>query len=195
MGREVRRVPLDWVHPSEPNGQARPLIGGNFLKAVVAEYDFEKMKWEQGFFKKTDYTNYCEHGGKPEVTWEPKTEEHEGTFAEWNGERPRAEDYMPVYDESEKVGYQMYETTTEGTPISPVFKDPEQLAHWLADTGASAFGGYTSTYEEWLAMIVGPGYSMSAIFTPGEGMQSGVSAISNSGMYATDKRETITDKE
>lgn len=50
-------------------------------------------------------------------------------------------------------GYQMWETTSEGSPISPVFATPEELARWLADNGASSFGRFTATYEQWLKMI------------------------------------------
>jgi len=47
----------------------------------------------------------------------------------------------------------MYETCTEGTPISPAFATPEELARWLADNEASAFGGMTASYEGWLRTI------------------------------------------
>jgi len=49
----------------------------------------------------------------------------------------------------------MYETCTEGTPISPVMDSLETLARWLADNGASAFGEMTATYEQWLKIIGG----------------------------------------
>jgi hypothetical protein len=57
---------------------------------------------------------------------------------------------MPEWPESERTHLQMYESTSEGTPISPVMETPEQLARWLADNGASAFGDMTATYEQWL---------------------------------------------
>lgn len=60
-------------------------------------------------------------------------------------------------------GWQMWETTSEGSPISPVFGTPEELARWLADTRASTFGSMTAGYDQWLAMIVGPGWAPSAI--------------------------------
>lgn len=67
------------------------------------------------------------------------------------GERPRPEDYMPSWTAEEKTHLMMYETTSEGTPISPAFATPEELARWLADNKASAFGNMTATYEQWLA--------------------------------------------
>lgn len=73
------------------------------------------------------------------------------------------------------AGYQMWETTSEGSPISPVFKTPEELAQWLASTGASSFGRDTATYETWLAFIRGPGWAPSMIVSS-RGARSGVEA-------------------
>jgi hypothetical protein len=77
-------------------------------------------------------------------------------------------------------GYQMWETTSEGSPISPVFKTPEELAAWLAANNASTFADRTATYEEWLTMITGTGWSMSAAIINGE-MISGVEYIGRKG--------------
>jgi len=60
---------------------------------------------------------------------------------------------MPDWTDAERTHWQMYENTSEGTPISPVMGSPEDLARWLADNEASAFAGQTATYEAWLATI------------------------------------------
>lgn len=70
-------------------------------------------------------------------------------------ELPHKDDFMPIWTPEEATHYMMYETCSEGTPISPAFATPEELAHWLADTGASAFGGETATYEGWLRVAQG----------------------------------------
>ena len=70
----------------------------------------------------------------------------------------------------------MYEDTSEGTPISPIFATPEELARWLTDTKASAFGGQAATYEGWLRVAQG-GWAPSAVFTPETGLMSGVDAL------------------
>jgi hypothetical protein len=77
---------------------------------------------------------------------------------------------VPVGD-----GWQMWETTSEGSPISPVFATPEGLARWLADTGASAFGGTPATYEQWLGMVR-VGWAPSAV-ADGSGLRSGVEFV------------------
>lgn len=94
-----------------------------------------------------------------------------------DGEEFDASTLMPEFPEGTSTGYCMYETTSEGTPISPVFETPEELARWLADTGASAFGRSTATYEQWLSMIQ-VGWAPSAMSSPSTGLVSGVEFVS-----------------
>lgn len=93
--------------------------------------------------------------------------------------------YVELHDQWEKIpppegdGWQMWETTSEGSPISPVCNSPKELARWLAENRASAFGDSTATYEEWYEMITGCETAPSAVYTVGSGMRSGVSACSD----------------
>lgn len=98
---------------------------------------------------------------------------------EGHGEDPSTRAASEAWVETpppEGDGWQMWETTSEGSPISPVCASPEELAHWLADNGASSFGSSTATYEQWLHMIKGPGWAPSAVITDGKFM-SGVEAV------------------
>jgi hypothetical protein len=74
-------------------------------------------------------------------------------------------------------GWQLWSTTTEGHPMSPVCATPEALAKWLADTGASSFGSSTATYDQWLAMITA-GWAPSMVASAATGAVSGVEAVS-----------------
>ena len=80
---------------------------------------------------------------------------------------------MPQWPDAERTHLMMYEDCSEGTPISPAFATPEELAHWLVDNGASAFGGMTATYEQWLATCK-RGWSVGSVFIPETGLVSGV---------------------
>ena len=80
---------------------------------------------------------------------------------------------MPDFGDS-ATHFQMYEDTTEGTPISPVCETPEELATWLADNNASAFGSSTATRESWLRMIY-RGWAPSCVLDA-SGLHSGVDA-------------------
>jgi hypothetical protein len=96
-------------------------------------------------------------------------------YEQWAGQRPHRDDYMPNGPAEERTHLMMYEDTSEGTPISPAFKTPEELARWLADNGASAFGRDTASYASWLRVARG-GFAPSMVMVDGV-MQNGVSVI------------------
>ena len=83
---------------------------------------------------------------------------------------------MPNWPEAERTYYQMYESTSEGTPISPVMETPEALARWLADNNASALAGMGATYEQWLTTIK-RGWAVSAVGVLDKGFVSGVEGL------------------
>ncbi|NTW14414.1 MAG: hypothetical protein HGA31_05305 [Candidatus Moranbacteria bacterium] len=57
------------------------------------------------------------------------------------------------YDPPVGEGWQLWETCTEGSPQSPVFATPQQLAEWCAKN-AFVFANEGATYEQWLRMIL-----------------------------------------
>lgn len=105
MGREVRRVPENWEHPTNNNGNHIPMF----------EYSY------------------------------------------------------PDWEEEDKTHIQMYENTTEGTPISPVFDNAEDLAQWLVDNKARSFGSATATFDQWMNTIKA-GYAPSMVVKNGQSM-------------------------
>lgn len=123
MGREVMRVPVGF---NWPIGQ---IWWGYLLESVTCQTC-------NGTGKVPEYI--CKWSKEKETRC--PTCEGEGTKS-------------PKIEIPEGAGYQMWETVSEGSPISPVFATPEELAHWLADSKASACGDMTATYEQWLATI------------------------------------------
>lgn len=170
MGREVRRVPADWQHPKQAVPDWRdgcmverykPLHPGDRYRPRVDEWDEECAKWKAGW--RPDYAS---------------EESRAMTYEQFAGQRPHRDDYMPDWPEAERTHLMMYEDTSEGTPISPAFKTPEELARWLADTGASSFGSSTASYEAWLNIARG-GWAPSMVYTPTTGLVSGVEAAAD----------------
>ncbi len=159
MGREVRRVPADWQHPIDPQtGRFRPLYDGAKFAERLREWNDGNTKWSRGEFP--DYAS---------------EENRKLTYSEWSGDQPKARDYMPAWPDEQRTHLMMYEDTSEGTPISPAFATPEELARWLADNGASSFGNSTASYEAWLRIARG-GWAPGLVYTPERGLQDGVSA-------------------
>jgi hypothetical protein len=165
MGREIRRVPADWKHPKNEKGRYIPLLDRSY-EVDAAEWDEEYAQWQKGF--KRGY------GDGPRFV--PKDDEYANMwFSEWSGRRPCPASYMPQWTETERTHIQMYEDTSEGTPISPVMDCPKKLARWLTDNGASAFGDLKATYEQWLSMCE-RGWAPSGIMIGGV-MMSGVEGM------------------
>ena len=77
-------------------------------------------------------------GGKGELWPSPEIEQ---AAEEWIKTEP------PTGD-----GYQLWETTSEGSPVSPVFATIEELCEWCADH-ATVFGRATATAAEWRGML------------------------------------------
>lgn len=77
----------------------------------------------------------------------------------------------------EGPGYQLWETVSEGSPVSPVFETPEELARWLSnDDNLHPHDIQRGTsYETWLKFIQGPGHAFSLVTVCGRPM-SGVQA-------------------
>jgi len=164
MGREVRMVPSDWEHPKQ-NGSYIPLYGG-LHSTRVQEWDREAEMWKNG---------KCKNWVNGE--WVDIDAENVNLpFEEWSGKRPQKEDYMPEWSPGECTYLMMYETCTEGTPISPAFETPEELARWPVDNDASPFADMTATYEQWFATCK-DGCAPSAVYSPNTGLISGVAAM------------------
>ena len=156
MGREVRLVPSNWEHPKE-NGQYKPLFGSTY-EEEIQDWRDEKRKWDSGIY--------------PEWASE---KDKKLSYNEWAGNAPNPKNYMPQFKTEEKTHFMMYETTSEGTPISPAFETKEELARWLSDNGASAFAGMKATYDQWLSTI-NRGFACSAVISNGE-LKSGVARL------------------
>lgn len=139
MGREVRRVPKDWQHPKKHGYTDRyqPMFDEPFATAM-REWIKNWEAWERG-----ERPEYCTGESRDLPYWE------------WDSGPPDPAYYRPDWPEETRTHLMMYEDTSEGTPISPAFETPEELARWLADNGASSFGSSTATYEQWLATCRG----------------------------------------
>jgi hypothetical protein len=142
MGREVRMVPENWEHPKDEYGWDRPLLESS--DRVPYEQWLEDVRqWNAGFMR--DWVN----GG-----YLPKDETLKDIpLDEWAGYTPdQSMNTMPNWPEEIRTHYMMYETVTEGTPLSPAFSTREELAQWLTEHEVPVFGKTPGSFEEWLDM-------------------------------------------
>lgn len=125
MGREVKRVPLDFDHPLEK------VWYGYQITFCHEEYNegCERCR-EFARIMGIPMIEYDCEPGKPCPDWKK---------------------HFKV-DPPEGEGWQLWETTTEGAPVSPVFRTPEELAEWC-EGNATVFADIKATKNEWLEAI------------------------------------------
>lgn len=112
MGREIRRVPPNWEHPKKEDGHYQPMYDNDF--------DTRLAEWLAGYelWKKGEHPDYDE----------------KFKYWDWGGSPPDPEYYHPEW-EQEPTWYQMYETVSEGTPVTPTFATKEELVNYLVANG------------------------------------------------------------
>lgn len=103
----------------------------------------------------------CQHCHGHGEIW--PSEDAKALYEGWEREEP-----------PEGAGWQVWETVSEGSPISPVFSTPEDLARHMATTKWGGDSG--TTYEQWLKFIVGPGWAPSLVASNGV-VETGVQAV------------------
>lgn len=168
MGREIRRVPIDWRHPTYADlgltypyaGRAdevvHPLYDRDYATACAA-WKAGLTRWEAG--EDPDREAYRRDDGSPYEWWD------------WHGNPPDPEYHRArVWAPEEATAYQVYETVTEGTPVSPVFATLDELRAWLvraqgmSEAGADQFIAWGSVPS----MLVGPGIGLRSNFEVAE---------------------------
>jgi hypothetical protein len=111
VGREIRRVPPKWDHPQD--------YRGNFFPMFDEDYDEASARW------KRDYAQFY-------ATGQDKKEKCE--FWDWDGGPPDKKMYR-TYSKAEATWYQIYETVSEGTPVTPPCETKEELVTYLTKHG------------------------------------------------------------
>lgn len=135
MGREIRRVPKGWQHPiSQTRDGYQPLYDESYLGAIT--------EWIKNH-------NLWLEGKHPDQLEDPKLKYK--YYAEWAGNAPDVEYYRPDWKPEEMTHYQLYETVSEGCPLSPPFSTKNKLVTWLSNF--KDYWGHQWTKEQAEAMV------------------------------------------
>ena len=118
MGREIRRVSEGWEHPRDHKGNLQPLYDETFEDAFK-EWQDNLAAWLRG---EAEYQR-------------PDHARTAARFTQYYGCSPDPDMYRIGFDNADH--YQIYETVTEGTPVSPVFASHAELEAWLITQGHS----------------------------------------------------------
>lgn len=119
MGREIRKVVPNWKHPITENGDYQPMFDESFIE-VAQEWIRNLLLWESG--EQEDIKNDPELKKKYPFYWQ------------WSNGPPDEKYYLPELKE-EKTWVQMYETVSEGTPVTPPFATKAEILEYLIKNG------------------------------------------------------------
>jgi hypothetical protein len=95
-----------------------------------------------------------------------------GSVEKYPGQRAEAEAWEATEPPAGE-GWQLWETVTEGSPISPVFATAQELATWMSDPGR----GEDRLRPEVAAKFVEAGWAPTFMSTPETGLVSGAEAV------------------
>jgi hypothetical protein len=143
LSRELRRVPLDYKHPIE-NGRPTPLFL-EFYEDALEQWVAQWREWQAGTHP--DLQEGGLHGpDKPKPL-----------YAAWDGDPPSCERYLQErWPEDVEMGVQMWETVSEGTPISAVYPDTTEgrraMAEELVETSGNTILAHF-TAGDWLEVM------------------------------------------
>ena len=180
MGREIRRVPPNWEHPKQSKynpltRQEEESYHPQFDEAYLYAFDEwlkEHVLWEKG-----------EHPDQQD-----KDTQLPRYYAEWNGNPPDVDYYRPDWKPEEMTWWQVYETVSEGTPVTPPFETREELVEYLVANGdfwdqSRRKEGRSSmpcgpwSRQQAVAFVFGPGWAPSGIMTTDGVFKTGVQAL------------------
>jgi len=168
MGREIRRVPKGWEHPRDEDGHFRALYDQDYQSAAEEWWE-AAVAWQDG-------SGLDEHEQQHRLkhTW----------YWDWDGGPPDKDSHRPAFAEPADH-FQIYETVSEGSPVSPVFASAEELVEWMCQPI-----DWSSEYNrgaDWQCMqgrsresaeaFVEAGSVCSFMVSPGRGIADGVEAL------------------
>lgn len=163
MSREIRNVPPGWQHPTRPcphspwaGGCDRAKANGGQCYRPLYDRSFQEAAREW-----LDAAIAWDNGTHPDLVGEPERKADFPFFWQWDGDTPDEESYRPYWTPEEATAYQMYETVSEGTPVSPVFATLDELREWLIARGHSPTAAAAFIESRWAP-------SMMMSFQPGK---------------------------
>jgi len=215
MGREIRKVPPNWKHPEKDEyspynrmteKRFQPLYDQN-CEAAVKEWNEGIVLWNQ-----EKHSQQIEHKARIESgdLYEPDPKREDSlesckrlndpdyylpsngyNYWDYFGNPPDPE-YYRTYKDEDATWFQLYETVSEGTPVTPPFETKEELADYLAENGdfwdqkrrkdPNRTGGMDCKpwgKEQAYKFVMGNGWAPSFVMTGGK-FKSGVEAVTES---------------
>lgn len=152
--RWVRRDPMPIVTPQEVNEWSLRGFGHDSTNAMVV------------------IDARCEREGQPSTC---QTCHGYASLERYPGQRDEADAWRPTEPPTGE-GWQLWETVSEGSPISPVFDSAEGLARWMASPAYTWGAARPMAYSAALAFVAGSGWAPTGFIDAG-GVHEGADCV------------------
>lgn len=182
-GLKIENVTHEWKrHETGPGGGWVPIEGAPELTAELVNNLQVRNSWRNGVGVYATVIQRCEREG---IRFDCPTCEGHASLERYEGQRAEAEQWERE-DPPKGEGWQLWETVSEGSPISPVFPDAEGLARWMT-TPAVCWGAVKEPYTiEQARAFIGAGWAPTMVSTPGKGLQDGVVFVADNAIEKGD---------
>jgi len=128
MAREIRKVPVDWEHPKNAKGRFIPLHTAETYNAHCKEAERALREYADSGLSREAILDRV--GGEPDPA-----------------------SYM-LFEEASATHFQLFERSTEGTPLSPIFEDAEDLVDYATEH-CTGWGREKMNREDWMEVLLG----------------------------------------
>jgi len=182
MGIELRKVPADWKHPTDSDYSSRGR-GSSLAYSAPRNEKWRCLHMEQSWAQASREW-WRERIKKVLTVWltywpsvfglmEPPREIKYWSQEEAPDDKPEHFYYRPNWRKRDLTHFQLYETVSEGTPISPVMPSLESLAEWCAAQSREVWVNTRMDKAGWMRFFGSGGWAPSMVITPERGAESG----------------------
>ena len=149
MGKEIRRVPPNWEHPLKYESHKdlppyerhyQPMYDRTYGDAIK-----EWIAWRESWLK-GEHPDQIRKANDVEFNKNYPPDDY--GYLAWFWSPPDPEYYRPPFEE-EPTWYQVYQTVSEGTPVTPPFATKEELVDYLVEHGDYWHQRSVAQSDEW----------------------------------------------
>jgi hypothetical protein len=132
MGRELRMVPPNWKHPTY--GDCERDKEGPYHSRIHSTRQYEKSDYISLY--DDNYERAANEWVAAFIDWHVNgNAKSEWSKYYWEYDTPPDEAYYRLYKDEEATWYQIYETVSEGSPVTPPFATKEELIEYMTTKG------------------------------------------------------------
>jgi hypothetical protein len=125
---------MGWEHPKKeyPDYRTQRMVE-NYQPLYNRDAQTAMDEWLKGYREWLD--GEFEQTRKEHPEYQYNIDEPYREYCKWNGQPPDPDYYRPKWKDDAVMGFAIYETVSEGTPVTPTFATTDELIYHLMNYG------------------------------------------------------------